>query len=434
MILAQRYHYPEAFHQKSLDTLETALRTAPAYHPWNAYDPGPKASTEERYDAMPELTKEMIRTHFPQGLTPGHRDVEQGLRSEDISFTFTSGTTGERVVNIWNQRWWDEAEASAWKLNAHTARLTHPQKEAKLASSLNVGVSCEDDLPMAYRTLGHTLYLNEKINLIQWQPRHFARMAQELGAYQPVVLEANPSLLARLAFWAIDEGVELYSPQVIVFTYEFESAIHLAAIRKAFTSPLVSSFGTTETGFVLQSCEDGFLHQNLDFCRIDFHPLKEAYGGPDLGRMLVTTFSNLWNTVVRFDTGDLVRLYPSGECTCGRNEGLIAKGIEGRVTNCTFTTGGQLVTTMALDQALAGIPGIRDYHLEQNSPAQYDLQLMTIGDDRKVLDEARAAMERLFGSDGDFHITSVPNILPGQAGKFRRTQANFDFDVKGLFV
>jgi len=440
MILAHRYNYPAAFHKRSALTLDTALNTAPAYRAWKDVDPGAGASSagvpsiDQRYDAMPELGKDLIRDHFPLGLVPNHRDLEEGLRRGEVEYTYTSGSTGDRVVNIWDQAWWDAAEAASWKLNAHLARLDYPQKEAKLASSLNVGISCEEDLPMEYRTIGRKLYLNEKINLVQWQARHYERMARELGVFAPVILEANPSLLARLAYWAIDQGVEMYSPAVIVFTYEFTSAIHLAAIRRVFSSPLVSSFGTTETGFVLEECEKGLLHQNIDFCRIDFHPLKDEYGGPELGRMLVTTFGNTWNTVVRFDTGDLVRLYPSGECPCGRKEGLIARAVEGRITNSTFTMEGRLVTTMALDRALAEIAGIRDYHLEQNGRNSYELQLMIKGDAALIREEARHALESLYGCGGEYDIKILPNILPGPAGKFRRTQANFNFDVKGLFV
>ena len=441
MILASRYNYPKAYYEKSKETLETALNTAPAYSSWKSFDPGAGSPVDERYDAMPELTKDIIRDHFPVGLIPNYRDPEEGLRSDEIEYTYTSGTTGDRVVNIWSQSWWDAAEAASWKLNAHLAGLSYPQREAKLASSLNVGISCEEDLPMEYRTMGNKLYLNEKINLVQWQPRHFIRMARELGNFKPVILEANPSLLARLAFWAMDEGVEMYSPAVIVFTYEFISAIHLEAIRKAFTSPLVSSFGTTETGFVLEECEKGFLHQNMDFCRIDFCPLKDEYGGPELGRMLVTTFGNPWNTVIRFGTGDLVRLYNSGVCPCGRKDGLIATAVEGRVTNATFSTSGSLITTMALDRALAQVRGIRDYHLEQNSRTQYELLLMIDNHDTGkynnpglVCDDARQELELLYGRDGEYNIKTVPDILPGPAGKFRRTQANFDFDAGRLFT
>ena len=433
MILAERYNYPDEFHQKSLDALETALNTAPAYKKWKELDPGPDAPLDIRYDAVPELTKEIMREHFPLGLVPNYRDIEAGLIKDEIEYTFTSGTTGDRVINIWDQSWWNRSEAASWKLNANLARLEYPQREAKLASSLNVGISCEEDLPMEYRTVGGKLYLNEKISLIQWQPRHYARMARELKSFQPVILEANPSLLARLAYWAIDEGVELYTPAAIVFTYELPSLIHLAAIREVFKAPLISSYGTTETGFVMEECEKGFLHQNTDFCRIDFYPLKEVYGGPELGRVLVTTFDNPWNAIIKFDVGDLARLHPTGGCTCGRGEGLIVQAIEGRTSNSTFKTDGSLVTSLALDRVLAQVPGIRDYHLEQNSKTQYELQIMT---DRCVNDAAfetadcaRHALETLYGSDGVYDIRILKNILPGPAGKFRRTQANFEFEL-----
>ena len=428
------YSYPAIYGERSQETLETALNTAPAYCAWKELDPGPETPVDGRYGAMPELSKGMIREHFPAGLIPNHRNLEEGLRKGEIEYTFTSGTTGDRVVNVWNQKWWDAAEAASWKLNAHLAGLAYPQREAKLASSLNVGVNCEEDLPMEYRTIGNTLYLNEKISVIQWQARHYERMARELKSFRPVILEANPSLLARLAFWAMDTGAEMYSPAVIVFTYEFISAIHLAAIRKVFSSPCVSSFGTTETGFVLEECEMGFLHQNIDFCRIDFHSLKDEYGGPLLGRMLVTTFGNPWNIVVRFDTGDLVRLHPSSGCACGRGEGLIASAVEGRIANATFTTGGQLVTTMALDRALAEIAGVRDYHLEQNGKSQFDLRLMIDKSADAVRNEARYALESIYGRDGEYNVTIAPDILPGPAGKFRRTQANFGFRERELFV
>ncbi|MCL2059110.1 MAG: hypothetical protein FWH01_08645 [Oscillospiraceae bacterium] len=464
MILSERYNYPTDFYERSKSTFETALSTAPAYGAWQALDPGAGAPICERYGAVPELTKQMIRDHFPFGLVPNHRDVEAALRSGEVEHTYTSGTTGERVINIWDQDWWDRAEAASWKLNAHTAGLSYPQKNAKLSSSLNFGISCEEDLPIEYRLWGDRLYLSEKINLIQWQPRHFERMAKELKSFQPVVLEANPSLLARLAYWAMDEGVEMYSPAIIMFTFEFTSKIHLAAIRKVFSSPLISSFGTTETGFVLEECEAGRMHQNIGFCRIDYHPLKDAYGGPELGRMLVTTFGNPWNTVIKFDTGDLIRLHPSGTCECGRNEGLIAEAVEGRVTNVTFTTSGGLVTTMALDDALAIVPGIRDYNFIQHGTASYELQLMlapdlaldavggagsasggsgvgsgsgagrTSGSGSQTADCALEALRALYGADGAFDIKIMKNIYPGPAGKFRRTQANFDYDVGGLFA
>ena len=434
MQLTERFNYPESYDVASKHALERALNTAQAYAPWRELDPGPSAPINDRYAAMPALDKQMIRDHFPTGLVPDHKDVQEGLLTEAIQYTFTSGTTGDRVINIWDQDWWDRAEQSAWQLNAHLARLSYPQIEAKLASSLNVGISCEEDLPMSSRIVGHRLYLNEKINLVQWMPRHYIRMANELQLFQPIIIEANPTLLARLAFWAMDNGVQMHQPAAIVYSYEFPSIIHRRAIAEVFAAPQISSYGTTETGFVLQECECGLLHQNLDFCRIDFEPLVDKFGGPDLGRILVSTFQNPWNAVIRFDVGDLVRLHTSSECRCGRGEGMIATAIEGRVGNVTFTTEGGLVTTQALDQALAQIEGIRDYHLDQESPTDYHLELMAKGETAAIEGATRQTLRDLYGADGSFDIQFTDNLLPGQAGKFRRSQANFDFDERGLFA
>jgi len=258
-------------------------------------------------------------------------------------------------------------------------------------------------------------------------------MARELAVYRPVVLEANPSLLARLAWWALDNGKQLFSPAVIIFTYEFPSRIHLEAFRRVFTSPLVSSYGSTETGFVLMQCEDGLFHQNTDFCRIDFQPLLARHGGPDLGRILVTTFDNPWTSIVKFDMGDIIRLHPTGTCTCGRSEGFVVQAIEGRVANATFTIDGRLVTTMALDSRLAQVPEIRDYHMEQHTRTEYELQVVLTDVAEEVQERIRQVLKALYGEGGRFKVEVVPDLLPGPAGKYRRTEADFEFDQKGLF-
>jgi phenylacetate-coenzyme A ligase PaaK-like adenylate-forming protein len=181
-------------------------------------------------------------------------------------------------------------------------------------------------------------------------------------------------------------------------------------------------------------CEQGLFHQNLDFCRIDFYPLAERHGGPELGRILVSTFGNPWASILRFDMGDIIRLHGTGSCACGRNKGFIVEAIEGRVANATFTTSGDMVTTMALDKTLAGIPEIRDYHLEQHTPCKYELQLVLTDSSSGVLNRAREALSALYGRDGDYTIRVVADLFPGPAGKYRRTQANFKFDQKGLFA
>lgn len=435
MILADRFHYSEDFLDKCESTIAMAFDNVPVYRTWKQFDPGRDISHDERFDALPVLTKDDMRANFPTGLMLDSKDFKAGLRNGNIQYTFTSGTTSEKVVNIWNQDWWDRSEAASWKLNHNMASLPYPQRQAKLASALNVGINCEEDLPMGHRILGDTLYLNEKTSTLQWQPWHMRRMVDELKEYKPAILEVNPSLLARLAYWAMDEGVEVFSPRVIVFTFEFPSAIHLAAIRAVFSSPFVSSYGSTETGFVMQQCECGLMHQNTRFCRIDFEPLASRFGDPDLGRIFVTTFDNPWNCIIRFDMGDLIRLYREGVCDCGRADGMIADAVEGRLGNITFGTNGGLITTKMLDDSLSAVEALRDYRLEQRDRNNYLLEVMLSpeGTEKVALENLHCILIELYGADADCDIRVVDDILTGPAGKFRRTQTNVGFVEGALF-
>ena len=123
MILQERFHYPQEFMNKSQEVLETALRTAPLYQRWRVYDPGPKATLDSRYDALPELTKQMMRENFPLGLVSGHLDVEQALdkRRDRIHLhqRFDLGKGDQPLVP--RNGGTGEREAS-WKLNSNTAK------------------------------------------------------------------------------------------------------------------------------------------------------------------------------------------------------------------------------------------------------------------------------------------------------------------------
>ena len=166
------------------------------------------------------------------------------------------------------------------------------------------------------------------------------RMVRELAIFQPVILEANPSLLARLCRYIIESKQTVFQPGLIVLTYENPTNLHYRQIRQVFTSPIASSYGTTETGYVFMQCEEGKFHQNSEFCRVDFQSLQKEHGGPSLGRILVTPFHNEWYHLVRFDVGDLVRLDETGKCACGRESGIILSATEGRFANATLTCAG----------------------------------------------------------------------------------------------
>lgn len=420
------------YYERSRNILEKALRELSAYKSWQAFDPGPGYSINERYAAMPALTQKGIREHFPEGFVPPGKEIKQGLASGEIEFVKTSGTSDVSVTNIWNQKWWDESERLSWKLNSHSAGLaTGTPNEAILANPINVGfISNDADLPTVKRRLARFLYLNEKTDPALWTPELMERMTDELEEFKPAVLEANPSLLAKLCRHIAGRIKPVFQPGLIVFTYEYPSVLHYRQIRRVFGSPIASSYGSTETGYVFMQCEAGKFHQNSESCRVDFQPLKPGHGGHGIGRILVTPLHNPWYRILRFDVGDLVRLDESGDCPCGRNSGIILSAIEGRMATATLTLAGRLVTLRELDNIVGELSDVDEYRLEQSGKDSYQLFIVSRMNDKNALaGEASILLKKLFGNGAKISIRYENAISPESTGKYRLAKADFPIHI-----
>ena len=174
-------------------------------------------------------------------------------------------------------------------------------------------------------------------------------------------------------------------------------------------------------------CEHGRFHQNCESCHVDYLPLAERHGGPHLGHIFVSTFHNEWRTLLRFDTGDVVRL-ASAPCPCGRAEGITLAGIEGRNVNLTFDAWGNAVTQAAIDQKISQISGIAQYAIVQMG--HNDFRITIVPRKHRSLDETAliAALQAQYGKQSSIQLLYADRISPDHPGKYRLTKALFDFD------
>jgi phenylacetate-coenzyme A ligase PaaK-like adenylate-forming protein len=424
------------YHRLSAAALDAALEGVSAYRSWRGRDPGPRFPPDERYAALPTLTKADLRSHGWRAFVPAGADPDAALRSGEIELVETSGTTSERVVNVWHQKWWDASERLSWAYHARTASLgLGAHREAILTSPRNTGrLSDGRLLSSAERTLGRFLYLNERSTTVRWSAGLLDRMLDELERFAPAVLEANPNYLARLSLHAWKRRRRPYQPPVVILTYENPAPLSRRLIRLSFESPLVSSYGSTEAGYVFMECERGVLHQNTGSCRLDFEPLKEEHGGPDLGRIFITAFGHPYRALVRFDVGDLVRLRRE-PCPCGRNHGYAAAAVAGRTASLTFTTDGRAVATDRVEEALLDVPGLAAYAVEQKCHTAYEAAVETYGRAQraKIAAFVRDRLIALYGNDANVRVTPVRRVPAGPSGKYRSTRTLFPFDENSLF-
>ena len=425
-----------AYAERSRQALSLALTKTPLYASWRARDPGEACAIDERYRALPVLTKDDIRAHHPRECVPAGADLEAALARGEVSFVHTSGTADEALVNIWNQDWWNASERASWGLNAVAARVAQgAHREAILASALSVGPRADGaPLDQPARMLGRFLFLNEYGRTEEWPAGHERRILAELAVYRPAVLEANPSLLARVARAAERFALRIPPIPLITLTYEFPSELHLRVLRRVFKAPIASSYGSTEAGYVFMECECGCLHQNVEFCRVDLLPL----GGPlapggvapgGLGRIITTTFGNQWFPLLRFEVGDVGRV-AAGPCLCGRNEGITLSAIEGRLKSLCLSGDQRPVTHREIDLALAGVQGLEEYRVDQVAPDYVDCAVIAAPErETQVAEGATAALAAVFGPGVRVETREVPVLLPEKSGKFLSVRRSFPLDL-----
>jgi phenylacetate-CoA ligase len=421
------------YEHRCLETLETALDRTLMYESWKTFDPGPGYDIDARYRSLPVLTKDDIRAHFPHGLVPQGLDLDAALARGEVSFVTTSGTADEALQNIWNQQWWNASESASWKLNSIAASVaTGTHREAILGSALSVGPRSENGpINRERRMLGRFLFLNEFATPGEWPDGHERRILEELADYQPAIFEANPSLIARLARFAWRTGAAVYHPPLITLTYEFPSALQLRDIRRVFRSPIASSYGSTEAGYIFMECEHGRLHQNVGFCRVDLAPLGDS-AESGIGRIFATTFGNKWSPLVRFDVGDIGRI-ASGPCPCGRNFGMTLSAIEGRMKSLCIAGDGRLVTHREVDDALASVDGLEQYKIVQENTRK--VRLAVVGEDgqgKRAAQDAVDILRGIFGKAVDIKAREVQTLLPEKSGKFLLSERNFSLDPSSM--
>jgi phenylacetate-coenzyme A ligase PaaK-like adenylate-forming protein len=164
--------------------------------------------------------------------------------------------------------------------------------------------------------------------------------------------------------------------------------------------------------------------------------MRTEYGYPYVGRLLLTTLTNPWRSLIRFDVGDLVQVDPSGLCKCGRNDGYICREFAGRTADLTYTTDNYPITTAMVESIINRLELVADYQV---------FQLEGIYNVHIVLEEAANASHALekeiiesllplYGISAVIKVHFVPEIAAELSGKYRRTSSDIEPDYNKLFV
>jgi len=360
-----------------------------------------------RFTDLPRLTKSQLREHSPEGFLPEGMDLKGLLTRGLIEEESTSGTSGASVRVVFGKTWWAEQERRALVRNPFLAALFRDSptlRRAVLTTPGCSGVSCYNRwLSLEQRTLGESLFVNQSRIPFTLGEEKLSGMAKEVADWAPTFLDVDPVHGAWFALHCARHGLRFPSLRFILTSYEYTSVVHRAIMERVFGVPVINLYGSSETGHLLVEHGSAMLASQET-------AILESTSADGLGELLVTTLTNPYLPLLRYEIGDFVEQSPDGYRVHGRKRDAL-RGVDGRT-----------LTTRMIDQAFAGIGGIAHYQLRQKPDGSAHLFLLPEAEG-DTLTSARTKLTTELGRLLGATITaeSVGLIAPEDSGKFRLT-------------
>lgn len=340
----------------------------------------------DNWRELPTVSKTEMMAHFAEFNTLGmERDAAQkaALRAEQerdfrptlngATVGLSSGTSGQRGLFVVSP-----TEQAAWAgvILSRLLHQFHPSGE-RVAFFLRANSNL-------YESVRRGRWLQFRyLDLLTPLPEACAT----LGAFQPTILVAPPSMLERLA-GALHSNLHI-RPRQVISVAEILEPQDKARLEAAFGVPLHQVYQATE-GLLGISCRKGHLHIQEDIVAMQ---LEDIGGG-----RVTPILTDLWRKaqpIVHYRLGDVLRVR-TGRCECGSDWRVIEQH-EGRMGDVLqFETGKLYLEDMRRILFSSPAP-FDDYHLEQDAPGHLRVFLQA---DAGALPPVQTHLEQTFAAMG----------------------------------
>lgn len=341
---------------RAIGAVERALASVPFYTKQNLaalFQDG--GSLESKLTRLPLLTRERIRPTLPKVWFPEGRDAKAELASGTVSVIET-GSAEARVRVLFDARWWRAQERRALGIHPRAASVLAGEsgnyRDAVLWLPEKGTGSCGSGDPgYEDRLEGARLHLNSRQDPTFWTEPVMTRMLDELATHETSALFADPFYLDVLARHAAVLGRRLDVRGFIATTRARATHAHREAFSRVYKGPVIDVLAARDVGALFVQGEDGLLHHAPFATHVELLRAKvETPGAKDVALLIVTTLEREVQPLVRYVLGDLVQIAPGG----GRLTSVAPlTSVEGSVDDAIVRPDGALVTSGALDRAIA---------------------------------------------------------------------------------
>ena len=360
--------------------------------------------------ALPRVTKAELRQHSPQDLLPRRFNLKDLTEQKIIEEENTSGTSGASVRIIFGIEWWAEQEAKAFQKNDLIAKITREKRALKRAVFTTPGcsgVSCFARwLNFEQRIIGNTLYVNQSRIPFSIPDDKMRVMANETTQWQPDFLDVDPVHGMWFALYCEQNNIQFPSLRFIISSYEYTSVIHRRIMERVFGVPVINLYGSSETGHLLIQNGSDELIPSPETAYLELVDCDSR----GVGELLVTTRTNKYLPLIRYEIGDLAEATSQGY------------RIHGRKRDALVDKNNHCVTTRQVDEIFRGIENICHYQVRQSSDGKVEVLLLPENPNSTnagITAEVSQRLEKLLGKSVSTSLVSL--ITPEDSGKFRLT-------------
>lgn len=372
--------------------IEYAVTSSPFYRDSASWR---SVSTRE-LEQLPFTTRQDVLSAYPFGLLAVRRD-------ELVRYAESTGTAGPRGAGYVTREDWLVNNLS---VSASWASFLTPDDTLAVAVPYELTYVGADIDRVAELLGAAVLSIGVNNQLCPWR-----RAIELLRSHAVTAVFCSPTRAIRLAQLALEAGLDpRWDLQVrkIICVGELTSDVKRDYLAQRWNASVYDHYGMTEVMAVAVPCARRALHLCEDRLHVEVvDPLTNAPVPPGTyGELVLTTLANRAMPLVRYRTGDLIRVEPGG-CPCGSRFRAIKQ--LGRVSGVFATPAGP-AHLHQVDEILLSEPRILPYYAVSRMPGGLRVSLAVAGG-------ARSRSAALEGEPGiDEIVASVRQRLVERFG------------------
>lgn len=377
----------------------------------------PAADAIANFESIPLLTKDALRENYRAIVTRGFegRVAEcktSGSTGEPLKFYRDHVVFGYTLASVYRAHRWHgldigAREAMLWGIPA--APLARASARLR---DLALNRFREREYDLSPEVLQH----------------FFNKVARTRADY----LFGYSSMVYEFALFVTERKLDGRSLglKAAICTAETIHDDHRRLIEECFGCPVVSEYGSAETGIISYQCREGSHHVSDDCVLLE---LLDEQGKPvpdgDVGRVVVTVLHSACAPIIRYDLGDYAVRRP-GLCPCGVTLSMLDRVI-GRTSGIIATPSGKCFHSIALYYVMKEFAdrfgGVRQFRVVQTHLDRLEFHVAT---DKDFSEAAQTwlgdAIRQRFGRDMRLEFFRHDRLERTAAGKLTDFESRLD--------